>query len=463
VVPCKTHMHNHYTNTLPLYHFLGDLQNQGVNRSINFAWGNLIQLFPFLPRVCYKNIIVSPAMWILSASVFAHFNKGSEEILNSVAQVRENFKLPRQVLYSEGDNELLVDFSSIISVETWLSLIKNKPYILLKEFLWAKDADELTHLHQYIATITNNERSGFATPELTLSASNEPVITRDFPVGSEWLYLKLYCGLGSVDMLLAKLIAPVTELLDRQGLINEWFYIKYRDPDFHIRLRIRLKNKEDALRVFGVIEQSVANSNLHSLIWKTQLDTYSREIERYGANTMALCETIFWVDSKSAVVLLGNFLGDRKEVLKTLWSLRLTDEVLNACGFNLENKRAFVEFVRKSFQIEFDTNKNSMDSINLKYSTYKEQIKDIMGEQIESKYHKIAQIIRSKMLELIPLIQEVVRLQKPEALQTDLFRLVSSIIHMMLNRLITQKERVHELLIYEFLSKHYTTQHFLKK
>lgn len=463
IIPCKTHMHNIYNNTLPLYHFLGSLQSQGIDRSINFSWGNLMQLFTFLPRVCYKKIIVSPAMWSLNPSAFAHFNKASGEILHLVAQLREEFKLPRKVLYSEGDNELLVDFSDVISVETWLSLIKNKPSILLKEFLWAEDVDENTHLHQYIATIVNKEKRRFTTPELARSAHAKTVITRDFPMGSEWLYLKLYCGPGSVDMLLSKLIAPVIKGLNQQELIIEWFYIKYRDPEFHLRLRIRLKQNTDAQRVFGFINHFIAESQMHSLIWKTQLDTYSREIERYGAQTIALCETIFWIDSKSAIELLGTLSNDENEVLKFLWSLRLTDEILNASEFDLERKRAFVELARKSFQVEFGTNKNSMDSINFKYTTYKEQIASIMGEHIEGKYPKIAQIIQRKMSEMTPLLQEVIRLQKEHALENDSFRVMSSIIHMMLNRLITQKERTHELLIYEFLSKYYTTQHFLNK
>ncbi|GAA4039202.1 lantibiotic dehydratase [Hymenobacter glaciei] len=465
IVPCKTHMHNHFTNALPLYHFLGDLQKQGVsqNQSINFNWGGLPVLFPYLPRVCYKKIIVAPASWVLSVADLAPLNQGAEQLPRAVAEFREKFNLPRQVLHSEDDNELLVDFSSVPSVETWLTLIKNRPSILLKEFLWAAEADESTHLRQYIATIINTEKRSFADPEATGRATEEPLITREFPVGSEWLYLKLYCGPGSVDMVLAKLLAPVAELLARDGLIAEWFYIKYRDPDFHLRLRLRLKNASDALRVLGVIKQCLANSTLHALVWKMQLDTYSREIERYGANTMALCETIFWVDSKFAVRLLGAFLEDKTEVMKSLWSLRLTDEVFTACGFTLEQKREFVEIARKSFQSEFGTNKRSMESINAKYSAYKDLIKDIMGGQIEDKFPKIAPAITAKMMELAPLLQEIVRLQKADALQTDCFRLLSSIIHMMLNRLITQKERVHELLIYEFLSKHYTTQHFIAR
>ncbi len=463
IVPCKTHMHTHAANSLPLYHFLGDLQKQGVSQSLNFNWGALPMFFPSLPRVCYKNIIVAPASWVLQAADLAPLTRGAEHLTHAVAEFREKFNLPRQVLHSEDDNELLVDFASMPSVETWLALVKNRPAVLVKEFLWAAEAEESTHLRQYIATIINTEKRRFADPDATGRTTEESLITREFPVGSEWLYLKLYCGPGSVDMLLAKLLGPIAELLVRDGLISEWFYIKYRDPDFHLRWRLRLKNSADALRVLAVLKQCLANSPLQPLVWKMQPDTYSREIERYGANTMALCETIFCVDSKFVVRLLAAFLGDKTEVMKTLWGLRLTDEVFTACGFTLEQKREFVEIARKSFQLEFGAGKRSMESINAKYSAYKDLIKDIMGGQVEDKFPKIAPAITAKMVELAPLLQEIVRLQKADALQTDFFRLLSSIIHMMLNRLITQRERVHELLIYEFLSKHYTTQHFIAR
>jgi thiopeptide-type bacteriocin biosynthesis protein len=434
-----------------------------MNRSINFVWGNLMQLFTFFPRVCYKQIIVSPAMWILNASVFKSFAAGSENTLAFAARLQREFKLPRKVLHTEGDNELLVDFANAISVETWVSLIKNKPSVLLKEFLWAEAVPDNRHLHQYIATLVNREKRTFPHPIPPHGVDSATAVTRDFALGSQWLYVKMYCGPGSVDVLLSKLIAPEIELLQEQGLISEWFFIKYRDPEFHIRLRVRLCREEDALLVYKHITGNVAASPLHSLLWKIQLDTYSREIERYGANTIGVCETLFWVDSQAATKLLGIFINDKNEVLKTLWGLRLTDEVLNACGFSLRQKREFVEHARKSFQREFETNKSSLDSINAKYSTYKNLLKTIMGEEVESHHPLIARIVQQKTTEMTPLLAELVRVRDEGRLQTDFFQLISSIIHMMLNRLITQKERVHEMLVYEFLAKFYTTQYFISK
>ncbi|TGE28115.1 lantibiotic dehydratase [Hymenobacter metallicola] len=465
IIPCKSHMHNHYTNSLPLYHFLGDLQSQGMDRSINFTWGSLMQLYSFLPRVSYKNMIVSPAMWYLNQNVLEQLSSASSDsLLTQIELLREQYKLPVQVLYSEGDNELLVDFSNLTSVEVWLSLVKSKKAALLKEFLWASNTQEHSYLHQYIATLVTTEKRTFSTPILsTCTTESVAEVQRDFPIGSEWLYLKLYCGPGSADILLSKLITPLVKSVLQQELVDKWFFIKYRDPEFHIRLRLHLKDASDSLKVLALLQQGIQQSRDCDLIWKIQPETYSREIERYGSRTMEVCESVFFIDSAVTVELLNAFSGDKNEVLRSIWSLRLIDDILNACGFALEQKSAFVEVVRKSFQQEFDTNKHSMNSINAKYTTYKALIQEVMSEGNRSKHAQLMQLLDWKSNALAPLMQHVMRLHNDKSLEVDLFHLLSSIIHMMLNRLITHKERTHELLVYEFLHKFYTTQRYVNK
>ena len=468
IVPCKTHMHNHVYKTLPLYHFLCDLQGQGVDRSINFAWGNLMQLYNFLPRVCYKNIIVSPAMWYLHQSALEHLKneQKGEGLLKAIEELQKLFHLPRYVLHSEGDNELLVDLSDVTSAQIWVELIKNKQSVLLKEFLWADKRNNGAYLHQYIATLFNEEKRHFQTPLPVLTdneAGEEVSVKRSFPIGSEWLYVKLYCGTGSVDIVLAKIVLPFLKDVTQKDLLQKCFYIKYRDPDFHIRLRILLKDASDTLRVMEMLNQSIAQSHDKSLIWKMQPDTYVREIERYGTSTIELCESVFYIDSMVTLELLPVFHGDKNEVLKTMWALRLTEEILNACKFDLEEKRSFADMARQSFQREFKADKRTMDSVNFKYNTYKDVIKDVMADNIAVKYPKIAYLLEQKALAINPLLEEIMNHVHNKKLEVGSFSLLSSLIHMMLNRIITQKERLHELLIYEFLHKYYTMQFHMNK
>ena len=62
-------------------------------------------------------------------------------------------------------------------------------------------------------------------------------IQRNFSIGSEWLYYKLYTGHKTADFILTEVIKPLTEEFLEKGLIDKWFFIRYADPKHHIRLR----------------------------------------------------------------------------------------------------------------------------------------------------------------------------------------------------------------------------------
>ena len=62
VIPRLTTAHNFGKQGLPVYKFLCDLQSQGMARPNNWDWGQL-GLLKRLPRVIYKNLIISKAQW----------------------------------------------------------------------------------------------------------------------------------------------------------------------------------------------------------------------------------------------------------------------------------------------------------------------------------------------------------------------------------------------------------------
>ncbi len=66
VRPYLTNAHNYFHNTLPVYHFLSDLYSHEIRRSLHFDWGGLKDIYKFLPRVEYKNIILAKASWKIS-------------------------------------------------------------------------------------------------------------------------------------------------------------------------------------------------------------------------------------------------------------------------------------------------------------------------------------------------------------------------------------------------------------
>lgn len=134
IIPRLTTAHNYNHNSLPIYQFLCLLQENEKRGSLNFQWGNLLNTLSFLPRVCYKNIILSPATWNFSN---AALKKGiaSENIFRTIIEFKNENRLPDQALLVNHDNKLLIDFTDLDSSEVFYNEVNGKPFIL-EEFLF---------------------------------------------------------------------------------------------------------------------------------------------------------------------------------------------------------------------------------------------------------------------------------------------------------------------------------------
>ena len=130
--------HNYSRNAMPIYHFLCDLQTQGLRGGIGFTWGSLAKEFDFLPRATYKSAILSLATWKIKTDDFKKLvEKLTDiEIKEKIEQWRKERKIPQSVLLTEGDNELLIDFENVLSIKMLFSAIKRRPEFELKEFLF---------------------------------------------------------------------------------------------------------------------------------------------------------------------------------------------------------------------------------------------------------------------------------------------------------------------------------------
>ena len=138
IVPRLSTAHNYSRSVMPVYHFLCDLQTQGLRGGVGFNWGVLAQEFDFLPRAVYKNTILSLATWKVKTEDFKKFidKQNDTEIKTNIQQWRKERNIPQFILLTEGDNELLVDFENVLSIKMLYSAIKKRPGFELKEFLF---------------------------------------------------------------------------------------------------------------------------------------------------------------------------------------------------------------------------------------------------------------------------------------------------------------------------------------
>ncbi|SHM78977.1 thiopeptide-type bacteriocin biosynthesis protein [Flavobacterium xanthum] len=116
---------------------------------------------------------------------------------------------------------------------------------------------------------------------------------REFCLGSEWLYYKIYTGVKTADLLLLEEFAPIIEQLKARKVIEKWFFIRYNDPDSHLRIRFLVTKPEGIATIISSFHLVFEKLLVNHLVWKVQTDTYKRELERYGEATMVDSETLF--------------------------------------------------------------------------------------------------------------------------------------------------------------------------
>ncbi len=148
VIPHLTNAHNYRNDSLPIYHFLCDLQTQNQRGSIFFSWGNVAKNHAFLPRVMYRvkelgiTIVFSKAKWIVNKKVAVSFleqDKNVKELLKAIEKWREALRMPQYVQLIESDNALLINLKNYTSIKMLLTTVKNKEKFVLEEFLFDKE------------------------------------------------------------------------------------------------------------------------------------------------------------------------------------------------------------------------------------------------------------------------------------------------------------------------------------
>jgi thiopeptide-type bacteriocin biosynthesis protein len=281
---------------------------------------------------------------------------------------------------------------------------------------------------------------------------------RTFICGDKWLYYKIYCGTKTADYILTETIKPITEILLSKGLIDSWFYIRYYDSDNHLRWRLKIKNKNVIGEVINSINESfykyIENRQIHNI----QIDTYKREVERYGINSIEFSEELFYYESKMIASFLDLIDGEEGEEIRWLFSMKAVDQMLTDFRLDYESKFSLLEMMAFSFEKEFNADSNLIKQLSEKYRSKKKRIWDFLTTDLaETEYEELKTLIETKSSESYTVVNEILSIKNKKELQIDFENLLSSYIHMLMNRLFRANQRLHEMVIYGFLTRFYKT------
>ena len=166
IIPRLTNAHNYRNNPMPGYRFLCDMQQQQGRTGLYFNWGYLNNELSFLPRIRYKNTILSLATWKIKIAEMKHLFeiKKDDQLLTETKKWQEKYPLPSKMSLADGDNELFVDWEDIRSIQALFSIIKKREMIILTEFLYdpelsvAKDEIGKPYLNECIVAFYKNPK-----------------------------------------------------------------------------------------------------------------------------------------------------------------------------------------------------------------------------------------------------------------------------------------------------------------
>lgn len=450
VIPRLSSAHNYHYGMI-IYRFLSDLQYQFGSLDISWDWGEFSNL-PFTPRVTYKHIILTRAKWKIS-KISSKINAREKNAL--ISEIKHKYKIPDVIVLIEGDNELVLDLRSPLAADIFIKQLTKSDVILCEHIFDQfqsplKDLENRQYANELIIPFTI-ERS--IHPMLLEPTPNSDV-RRIFTPGTEWAYIKVYGGIMETDRLLQEHATPLIKGLENSGLIKKWFFIRYNDPDHHIRFRFLLKEVNGKLPLQHFTEtvnnffgHLVAAGQIHRIVY----DTYERELERYGYESVETCESIFHIDSDSVFRLLPFFKQSNGVHYRWLSGMLGADDLFSAFEFNTSEKLLLATKIRDTFLLEFGGAPSLKYKLDMKYREHRPRIDEFLTLR-NSSHSKIHSILADRVTGLQ---KATCSLRSSTDFKQIGYKLLPSLVHMFINRLFFTRQREQEMVIYHFLVKNY--------
>jgi len=462
----NAHSFSHPVN-LPVYRFLCLLQEEGTTPSVSWDWG-VFSRAPYLPRVTNGRIVLSLRRWVLNrASIERVARKNSADGPDRFREYLSDLGLPRFIVC----DDLLVDLENHTALGELLAEVRDRPISSISEMF--PDPSQLCvrgpegrYVHEifvpFVRSVPTTAPSIRVSGQSsrTLDASSPPVDERgrmSFP-GDEWLFAKIYAGEAFADHLLTTCLREFVGRLRERRWIESWFFLRYSDPHHH--LRVRFKGDQETLWqiVLPELASSLRPFERDRLVWRFQLDTYDRELERYGGpKGLDLTERIFQIDSDTVLELLALSLEESPDLR---WHLALVgaDRLLGDFGLDLEHKRQLVGRMRDS-RVPGGVEKADRILLGARYRQHRPRINALLdGTESDEGFEALRDVIDTRSHRIKPLVAAIRKLADQRELATDFHTIAGSCMHLFINRLLRSAQNTSEIVICDFLDRTYESR-----
>ncbi|OLZ65590.1 hypothetical protein AV521_31620 [Streptomyces sp. IMTB 2501] len=323
---------------------LGDIPHSGPRPCRTWNWGSGEDL-PYTPRVRYGRAVLALARWRPSEAVRDQ-DTPFDQWVKRVHAWRERWRVPERICLTYADQRIELLLSELAHLRVLRHELRRRPDAVVREVLDTDDASGWlmgeggAHRNELVFPLLSRAASPARTrtvrvgtgetppgSALAEAAPSTPPPTATTPAafrgrqetcrpartrsswgehlpGGEWLYALVHCSPDRQQELLGRHLPRLLHALPKA--VDRWFFIRYRDHDDHVRLRLHGTPEVLAGAVLLDVHRWARDLRAHGLIQRLSLDTYTPEYERYGGpEAMAAAERVFHADSLAVVETLG--------------------------------------------------------------------------------------------------------------------------------------------------------------
>jgi thiopeptide-type bacteriocin biosynthesis protein len=412
VVPRIASAYNTLRSSHPLLRLLADLQYQDLHCQF---LPELLQRFPHMnhyPEIRYGKLVIHAETWRVAEEA----SRSHADLSNWLSQS----KVARFLKVGHADQYLCLDMES----ETDRSLLLNalqRDHSLKYVSTWlsGNDTGALDQAGKHFAyqlQLNLTHRNVVYQP---INRFEKPLAAAAWRLGEAWFFVSLYVTSTLQDLVLLELVSPLIKR--HAALLETWFYVLYRDPEHHIRLRLKWRPGVTSSERWMVCQEIGTWLGCKG-IRDMAVRPYLPEMQRYGTSTISLVEDFFSIDSEEA---LTEMVYNEDERLLNCFSWM--KNMICLAFPEIEDRKHFLERMAATFAAEMRWDHSQFKVIN---QTWRElpEIKADNSDRLKALWNCISAIAP---------------VEKRQQLLGDL-------IHMHVNRRFANHARLREAQLYQY-------------
>jgi thiopeptide-type bacteriocin biosynthesis protein len=196
-------------------------------------------------------------------------------------------------------------------------------------------------------------------------------------------------------------------------------------------------------------------------LWRIAVDTYEREVERYGGEGgIELAESLFEADSDAALAIVGRLESESGADERWRLSLRGCHELLVDLGLDLAARTDVVRRAYETLGVELRVDKALERALGARFRAERASLDEVLVAEAASDHRLSPGLVAlaERSARARSIVEELRARERSGRLTVPVRDLAAGFLRMHCNRLLRSDLRAQELVIYEFLHRLYVSE-----